>query len=474
MYISILNSIVNRVQRFFFLLTRVRNQHYFRLPVKERNDLEGDRETEWAGCFPLPSISAAPAGTGNPGNKKPWRRALLACFVTISGVVSMPGWATVSAPPVSSAQPSVTMIPLGQYTLINITWVVTSSPAPAPTYTVFSSSGQFRITNIATKTTTVLATINTPISRVVSASAQSPGTAIITEAVAVPQVVSVLASKAGMTQLAYERIFSDGTPGTAAIDANILIGGSGAGHLGVSRIALSFDDNAVVRIVPVRSKLKAVAEISIFGSGFLRGDWEAADPGSTSGTPIFRGLQMVSQGIGGTERVKVNSPELPTDSHGLHMVRLRVSDPLPGFEPPVLYYYVGEPMPGTPLAYMPMTLNSPPNRAYLDPETKFSWQPINDARAYKIEIFSSPETASSNLPDLGGSPVAEDPQVLRTALSHPPMAGMLVAGTKTQITLSASTRAKLQHQHSYYWRIQAIGQDGTVVGEAQVRELRVP
>jgi hypothetical protein len=99
---------------------------------------------------------------------------------------------------------------------------------------------------------------------------------------------------------------------------------------------------------------------------------------------------------------------------------------------------------------------------------------VTGARAYKIEIFANPDAAISNLPELGGTLATEDPQLIGRALASPPMAGMMVTGNKTQTTLSASTRAKLQHQHSYFWRIQAIGADGMTVGEAQVRELRVP
>jgi hypothetical protein len=156
------------------------------------------------------------------------------------------------------------------------------------------------------------------------------------------------------------------------------------------------------------------------------------------------------------------------------MVRLRVTAPLPGFDPPVLYYYVGEPKPGTPFSFMPITVMNPPNQAYVDSATQFSWQPVKGARAYKIEIFASPEAPSSNLPELGGAPITEDAQLISRALSRPPMAGMLVTGNQTQTTLSVSTRAKLQQQHSYFWRIQAIGEDGATVGEAQVREIRVP
>ena len=404
------------------------------------------------------------------GRKRTLRWFFFACIVAMSSTVILPAWGTVSAPPSSSAQPAVTLIPLGQTTSMTITWFVTSFPTPAPTFTVFSSSAQFFIPGPGQ----ILGTVNSVISKVVTAPVGTSATAIITETVLVPQEVSVLATRAGVSQFVYQRTFSDGSAGTAVIAANVMVGGSGAGRFNVSRIALSFDDGAVVRVVPVKSHLNSVAEVTFVGSGFLRGDWEVADPGSTAGTPIFRVLQPVSQGVGGSDRVKMNSPALPTEMPGLHMVRLHVTDPLPGFDPPVLYYYVGEPKPGTPFAFRQMTVMNPPNNAYIDSATQFSWQPVKDARAYKIEIFANPETASNNLPDLGGTAVMEDHQLTHRALSHPPVAGMMVTGTQNQLTLSASTRAKLMQHRSYFWRIQAISPDGVVVGEAQVREIRVP
>lgn len=390
----------------------------------------------------------------------------LACLTLLSGS----GWANVTG---GSAQPMSITIPLGQPTTMTVTWMVTSFSliTPNPNATLTSSSGQFVVPSVGPL---IVGTVNTTVSGVGTGLPSGASRAIITEVVTVPAEISLKVLRSGASSLEYRRTFSDGSAVTGTFAVNILIGGSGAAGFGISRMALAFDDGAVVRIVPAKSRLSAAAEVSYNGSGMLSGYWEVADPGSTSGTPIFRPLQSVSHGLGGSERKKVPSPDLPTGNLGLYMVRLRVTAPVPGFEPPVLYYYVGEPKPGTPLAFMPMTVMSPPNQAYVDSATPFSWQPVKGARAYKIEIFANPKTAVNNLPELGGGLVEADPQLIQRALSRPAMAGMLVAGSQTRITLSASTRAKLQQQHSYFWRIQAISADGTTVGEAQVRELRIP
>lgn len=389
-----------------------------------------------------------------------WRCLLLMFLNLLSAPVV---WAAISG----TAQPASITIPLAQSTSMTVTWVVTTNPPPVPPFTISSSSGQFTAPGWTYP-------INTAISGVYSGPVGAgPVTVIITEVVSVPQDLALLAIKAGFSSISYSRTFSDGTS-TGSIAANVQIGGSGAAQFGISRMALEFDDGAVVRVVPLKSRFSATANVSYNGSGMFTGYWEVADPGSTSGTPIFLQTQSVFKGLGGGERVKFSSQNLPTDIEGLYIVRLRVSAPQPAFEPPVLYYYVGEPKPGTPFAFMPITVMNPPSQAYIDSTTQFSWRPVTGARAYKIEIFANPEANINNLPDLGGGTTEVDPQLATRALSRPPMAGMMVAGSQTQTTLSASTRAKLQHQRSYFWRIQAIGADGTTVGEAQVREIRVP
>ena len=398
-------------------------------------------------------------GTKYLDTKKLWRWLLLA-YMTL---LSAPGWAAISG----TTQPASITIPLAQATTMTVTWVVTTNPPPVPPFTISSSSGLFSAPGLSYP-------INTAISRVYTGPVGAgPVTVFITEVVSVPQQLSIQAIQAGFSSISYSRTFSDSVS-VGSVSANVQIGGSGSAQFGISRMALEFDDGAIVRVVPLKSRLSATANVSYVGSGSLNGYWEIADPSSTSGTPIFRQLLSVMQSFGGGDLVKVTSPVLPTEISGLHMVRLRVSAPQPAFEPPVLYYYVGEPKPGIPLAFMPVTVMNPPSQAYVDSATQFSWQPVKGARAYKIEIFANPEVAINNLPDIGGAPAAEDPQLVRRALANPPMAGMMVAGNQTQTTLSASTRAKLQHQHSYFWRIQAIGADGATVGEAQVREIRVP
>jgi hypothetical protein len=396
------------------------------------------------------------------GIKQMWWLLLAA----LGSMIAPPAWAAVTG----SVQPATVAIPLAQPSTITLVWTVTTSPSPAPSFTISSSSGQF-----TTPLGQPLGTVNTVISRSFSGIVGgAPATAVITETVAVSPEISVQAMKLNATSIYYQRTFTDGSLIGLITDTGISIGGSGSAQFGITRMALEFDDGAIVRVVPKDSHLSAVANLGYNGSGLFSGYWEIANPASTSGTPIFMQLQPVFQGLGGIGQAKFASPDLPTNLQGMYIARLRVTDPPTGFDPPVLYYYVGEPKAGSAFSFMPMIVMNPPNQAYLDSATQFVWQPVTGARVYKIEIYANPDTRSSSLPDLGGSPSDIDPQLVRSALSRPPMAGMLVAGSQTKTTLSPSTRAKLQKGGSYFWRIQAISRDGSTVGAAQMREFRIP
>jgi hypothetical protein len=51
---------------------------------------------------------------------------------------------------------------------------------------------------------------------------------------------------------------------------------------------------------------------------------------------------------------------------------------------------------------------------------------------------------------------------------------MLVPGKQTSTTLSSAARQHLLPGYRYYWRVKAIGGDGSVIGMSPVRELSVP
>ena len=408
------------------------------------------------------------ARAGNEAARRIRRGAILAVLAIAVSLAPFASHALILAPQ-STVQPATTIVPIGQANSIVLNWTVVSAivgfPVGTP-YTVTSTSGQF------VAGATVLGTVNSVLT-VTGFVAAGPSSVRLSESFIIPADIAVKANRLGAPTIAFVRQFNDGG-GPVALQTNLLVGGSAAGQFQIFREALSFDDGAVIRVVQARDPLLAVAEINFSGSGTMNAVWEVAGPSTTAGQPLFRELQPVTRGLLGAEPATVKSFELPTDSPGVYQVRLRVTNPQPGFDAPALTYYVGDARSGAFGGVRPMTLMGPTDRAILDRDTRFAWQPVEGAKAYKIEMFASPGTDPFDLPDLSGSPEANDPRLARAALESPPVSGMIVTAAQTQIALSSISRAKLQSRHTYFWRVQAIGPSGTVIGEGRVQRIRVP
>ena len=395
-------------------------------------------------------------------------RHLCTALLALAAAQPLTGQAVVSFE-LSSVQPAVSIVALGHTQSIVLHWNVVNNifsavGGPMP-YTVTSTSGRFLGAD------TLLGTVNTTVSGS-GVNTGTPSTVHMTESLTVPAAVVLKAHQLGATYIMYQRQFDDGS-GPASIAATLYIGGSSMAQFAITREALSFDDGSAVRVVQAGDELSASARISFIGSGSMRAAWEIAGPSSTPGTPQFRQLTPVTRGLLGHGPAVLKSPTLPTDTPGYYVMRLRITDPPPGFDTPQLSYYVGD-RHSARAGYTPMTVTGPDDGAVFNDDTRFSWRPVNGAKAYKVELFASPGTDPFHLPDLDAKGTAGKPALVRKALSSPPAAGMIVAASQTEIALSSLTRAKLRPRSTYFWRVQAIGADGMVIGSAQARELRVP
>lgn len=360
-----------------------------------------------------------------------------------------------------TASPGAANAPLGSSTSTAITWSVTTNSgtfvsSPSGTFTDFNGVVLGTNPNALYQNVTVLPGVG--------------ATVPLTEVVLVPASVIYRAYSLGDSGFLYTRTFTDSSGGGFAMSVTLNITSSALSGFSLTGMSLSFDNDAVVRVVHQKHKLSAKAVINSNGTGLLQGVWEVADPISTSAQPIYRPLLVVRQYLTGSNKQTFTSPVLPTELSGLYLVRFRVTDPVPGFEQPFLRYFVSSGKPGEAVPLLPIGLILPSPASLLMSDTMFAWEPIDGARAYQIELYARAMTDADKLPNLGEalSPTSQ------TLPDTPPVSGMLVAGNQTHAILSATARSHLKPGQIYLWRVLAIGEDGHVIGASSIREIRLP
>lgn len=247
----------------------------------------------------------------------------------IAGSLSfLPGLVIAAVTGVSTT-PASENVAITRSTSIPVNWSVTTNSAGS--VTLLSSQGVFRTTG-----GTVLGTVSQPLSRTVS----GPTTATIQEAVLVPADIVVRASKEGNDRILYQRSFTDGVPATGQISLNIVT--SGAASFGISALTLNFGEDRALYVAKRGEQLMAHSEISFTGTGVFRGAWEIAGPQPNPNKPAWRTLATVNQALIGVDSATLKSPPLPTDVHGVFLVRLRLDSPSMGAALPVIRYSVIE------------------------------------------------------------------------------------------------------------------------------------
>lgn len=357
--------------------------------------------------------------------------------------------------------PSSALVTLNQPASLTLNWSVAANLSGSTTATVSSTRGVF-----GTPTSVTLGNLPSTLSRTVTGST----TTSFTETILVPSDVIYRAHKLGFSNIVYQRTFTDGAVArTGNVTLNIT--SASGSSFSVSRLALYFDDGSQIRVLSLKDPISVQADVGFVGTGMLQGVWEVAGPASTAGNPAYRPLQTVHQYFVSGDKQILRGPALPADSTGIYLVRFRITEPQPGFDTPVIRYFVSSGKPGA-MGLPPLTLalNSPPHHALLSPDTKFSWRAIKNVRAYQLEMYAkSPE---SDLPELGGD--ADTLATIAAALSRPPVTGMILPGGQTEAALSTATRRHLRPNGAYLWRVLAIDEDGAIVAVSQVREIRAP
>jgi hypothetical protein len=319
---------------------------------------------------------------------------------------------------------------------------------------------------------------------------------VFNEVILIPSSLIDQAVNLGLTSITYTRTFSlvEGTipsgtqqatvtfnivqPTTPTTPAPSSLTNPSVSTLDLNRLSLTFNDNSIVKLVKPKTYLNAVAQISYTGTGLLDAVWKIATPASTQGAQdaaqlIYIPLRTVRQYLGAGGRVILQSPKLPTDMPGNYVVTLTINPAaqtnINFNQPVILRYAVG--VDGEELRARkqpPINVASPRDKALLDENTRFKWQPVAGARAYQLELY---------LPDRRrpmSSELSEQGYDESSIADQAPASGLLVPGKRTSLSLGELSKQHLRHGETYLWRIIAIGQDGSIISSSPIREIRIP
>ena len=375
-------------------------------------------------------------------------------------------YANVSSVSVSSSPKQAA---LGRTSTVVVHWSVQGTVfgnAPVDPAAIKSSPLQFTAPDL-----TVLGTQAKTLSK---PKVTGPYNVSFTEAVTIPSSIIYTAYKRGDPTLLITRKFWDTSdPGYTVFTtatATVALTSSAAAGFNISRQELIFDNGSYTRRILRGEPLHAVAQFKYSGSGLLRGVWELATPSTTYGEPVYRRLKNVRKffGAGGTETLR--SPLLESNQQGRYLIRFRVEEPATGFDDLVLEYFVGQEMAHIAAPPITLELTGPNHGVSLHPKTTFHWREVANAKAYRLDLYK--KSTSLEFPvegtEAGGYESAKNPNTLAGA----PVTGKLVPATTTRLSLSTISRERLQPGYRYWWRIIAIGEDGSVISQSPVREIR--
>jgi hypothetical protein len=335
-------------------------------------------------------------------------------------------------------------------TQIQIDWRISVEARNSGLLTVRSMNGTFFAPNRETQLgmTSNLLTQNRTLNEGQGA------TLNIRESLVIPQTVARRAQQLGFSQVLFLRTFTD-TPDTTTATSVLLIdlaGASSAGQIQIDRVQMQFSNGKRVTSLSAESELQAEALLRYRGSGMIEYSWEIASPPSTQGQIFYTPMVSRKQFVLAGSEIKLQSPILPSSRNGLYLVRLKLNNPNPNFEMPILRYTV---VPQTSEQPKSLLVGSPPQDAVLSTQTQFSWQAVSGAKVYQVEVFLEQpnDTAYSTK------------QLIR------PVTGTQVPATKETLSFNAISLAHLRTGQTYYWRVIAVDQAGKVLAISKSRRL---
>ena len=208
------------------------------------------------------------------------------------------------------------------------------------------------------------------------------GRGVVSETLAVPQVVAERSLRGGSPTFNFQRVFSgNNLTVTAAVPMRVV--SSAVGPFSLRRVELTFENGRGEITIPKDfEKLKAIANVEFNGSGLLEATWEVDG----------RTLTIIREFLTFGSLVTITTPAippLPTFEPGLHRVAFRIISPPATFEIPTITYFVTT-------ATAPsetIELIAPTDRTRLpqSPVT-FEWKDVSGMAQYRIEITEEDET----------------------------------------------------------------------------------
>ncbi|MEA3221995.1 MAG: hypothetical protein U9P49_02360 [Thermodesulfobacteriota bacterium] len=166
-----------------------------------------------------------------------------------------------------------------------------------------------------------------------------------------------------------------------------------AGTFAITSIELRFEQAGGLQTggritVPQGSKdIKAIADITCNGGGLLQARWEV------DGQILEFVTQQIPAGMGMVSIETHATPGLPTYEIGRHRVELKIINPSPGFNEPIIYYYAS---PGIKIPSIELITpeDNTSNHLGLCPsdQPRFSWQRMKVVCTYRFELFRCLET----------------------------------------------------------------------------------
>lgn len=298
-----------------------------------------------------------------------------------------------------------------------------------------------------------LGSCNTPeltLSRSLSGTTDASGTAHLNEVVPVPPALAVRARKTGLHNIVICRTFSDKTTSrTGVIELRVRTSSLGRSELGLQAISLRLSNGERSAVVPRNAPLTVNARVRYQGQGLLEGVWEVAGPISSSEPSQWNPLATIHQRLSAEGHVRLVSPLLPTHTPGTYQIRLRLIRPPVQDDALVLTYQV-IPQQTTGDELHPITLLTPAAGGALYANSHFSWRCLPQAHHYLLMLQS-------------------DRRQLVIGQAVRPQCTKGIAQTIPSEILWSN----IQPDQPYHWWIEAIDDQGHLIGRSAVRSLRI-